>query len=137
MALTEKSFLGRGWSFPPAFEKKTASVALVADEADIRESILILLTTRPGERVMEPEYGCALDEMLFEPLTTTLKTYMRDLVRTAVLRYEPRVDLEGVELDDTGELEGRVLITINYRIRATNSRANLVFPFYKNEGQEV
>lgn len=135
--ITSSSFLGRGWSFPPYFDKKSATVELLADETDIKSSLEILLSTRLGERLMVPDYGCALDEMQFEPLTTTLKTYMRNLIKNAILRYEPRIDLQEVRLDDTQELNGTVLITINYMIRATNSRANLVFPYYKNEGTNI
>jgi len=127
------SFLGTGWGFPPTFDRTTNRLVLASDEEDIRQSLEILLSTRLGERVMLPEYGSALDEMLFEPLTTTLKTYMRELIRTAILRFEPRIDPVSVELDDSGELEGRVLISVEFRIRATNTRANLVFPFFKNE----
>ena len=127
------SFLGTGWGFPPTFDKTTSKLVTSSDEEDIHQSLEILLSTRLGERVMLPEYGCALDEMLFEPLTTTLKTYMRDLIKTAILRFEPRVELLSVDLDDSGELEGRVLIKVEFRIRATNTRSNLVFPYFKNE----
>ncbi|HHM21296.1 MAG TPA: hypothetical protein ENJ20_04660 [Bacteroidetes bacterium] len=131
-----QSFLGTGWSFPPTFDKATDRLVPVSDEEDIRQSLEILLSTRPGERVMLPRFGCALDEMLFEPLTTTLKTYMRELIRTAILRFEPRVEPLAVELDDSGELEGRVLIKVEYRIRSTNTRTNMVFPYFRNTGGE-
>ncbi len=131
------SFLGTGWGFPPTFDRTANKLVLASDEEDIRQSLEILLSTRLGERVMLPEYGCALDEMLFEPLTTTLKTYMRELIRTAILRFEPRVEPITVELDDSGELEGRVLILVEFRIRATNTRSNLVFPYFKNEATNV
>ena len=131
------SFLGIGWGFPPTFDRVANKVVLSSDDEDIKQSLEILLSTRLGERVMLPEYGCALDEMLFEPLTTTLKTYMRELIRTAILRFEPRVELMAVDLDDSGELEGRVLIMVDYRIRATNTRSNLVFPYFKNEATDA
>lgn len=128
-----KSFLGTGWGFPPAFSNKTAAVGLLSNEDDIQSSLEILLTTRQGERVMRPDYGCNLDELVFEPLTTTFKTYIKDLISTAILYYEPRIEVNKIELDDTGELEGRILISIDYTVRATNSRFNFVFPFYKTE----
>lgn len=131
------SFLGRGWSFPPSFDKSQKKVLLVEDETDIQQSLMILLTTQLGERVMNHDYGAGLETMLFEPLTTNLKTYMTDVIQSAILRYEPRIDLDEVEMDDSGELEGRVLITINFTIKATNSRSNIVFPFYKNEGTNI
>jgi phage baseplate assembly protein W len=95
------------------------------------------LSTRPGERVLRPDYGCNLDELIFEPLTTTFKTYIKDLIATAILYHEPRIEVNRIELDDTGELEGRVIISIDYTIRSTNSRFNFVFPFYKEEGTEI
>ena len=132
-----KSFLGTGWGFPPEFSFTANGVKMLSNEADIQSSIEILLSTRPGERVMLPKFGCKLDEMIFEPLTTTFKTYMKDLISTAILYFEPRINVDNIELDDTGELEGRILISIEYTIRSTNSRFNFVFPFYKKEGTEI
>jgi hypothetical protein len=131
------SFLGTGWGFPPSFSKKTLQVAMLSDEADIKSSLEILLSTRQGERVMLPGYGCNLDEMIFEPLTTTFKTYIKDLINTAILYYEPRISVNNIDLDDTGELEGRIIISIDYTVRSTNSRFNFVYPFYKNEATEL
>jgi len=129
-----KSFLGTGWSFPPSFIKPSHEVAMLSDEPDIESSLKILLSTRQGERVMRPDYGCNLDELVFEPLTTTFKTYIKDLISTAILYYEPRIDVNRIDLDDTGELDGRILISIDYTVRSTNSRFNFVYPFYKSEG---
>jgi phage baseplate assembly protein W len=132
-----KSFLGTGWGFPPSFSKTVAPVEMLTDEADIQSSLEILLSTRQGERVMRQDYGCNLDELVFEPLTTTFKTYIKDLISTAILYYEPRIDVNKIDLDSTGELEGRILITIDYTVRSTNSRFNFVFPFYKTESTEI
>ena len=132
-----KSFLGTGWSFPPAFGNRDGQVKMLSDVEDIQSSLEILLTTRPGERVMRPDYGCNLDELLFEPLTTTFKTYIKDLVSTAILYYEPRIEVNNIELDDTGELEGRIVISIDYTVSTTNTRFNFVFPFYKKEGTDL
>jgi phage baseplate assembly protein W len=132
-----KSFLGTGWGFPPTFNKTTFDVEMISDEEDIESSLEILLSTRQGERVMRPDYGCNLDELVFEPLTTTFKTYIKDLVATAILYYEPRITVNNIELDDTGELEGRILIVIDYTVSATNSRFNFVFPFYKKEATDL
>lgn len=131
------SFLGTGWNFPPSFDKTLADVSMVSDEADVQSSLEILLTTRPGERIMRPDYGCNLDELLFEPLTTTFKTFIKDLVTTAILYHEPRIEVNKIDIDETDELEGRVVIAIEYTIRSTNSRYNFVFPFYRNEGTEI
>ncbi len=132
-----KSFLGTGWGFPPAFSNKTSDVGMQSDVDDIESSLEILLTTRPGERVMRPDYGCNLDELVFEPLTTTFKTYIKDLISTAILYYEPRIEVNSIDLDDTGELEGRILIVIDYTVSATNTRFNFVYPFYKNEATDL
>jgi len=134
---TSKSFLGRGWGFPPEFNRATKAVNMLEDEADIKSSLEILLSTRLGERVMVPDYGCNLDELLFKPLTLTLKTFVIDLIRTAILYYEPRIDLNKIDIDPTDELEGVLLINLDYTVRATNSRKNMVYPFYKAEGNEL
>lgn len=134
---TSKSFLGRGWGFPPEFNRATKGVNMLEDEADIKSSLEILLSTRLGERVMVPDYGCNLDELLFKPLTLTLKTFVIDLIKTAILYYEPRIDLNKINIDPTDELEGVLLINLDYTVRATNSRKNMVYPFYKAEGNEL
>ena len=133
----QKTFLGTGWSFPPTFDRSVGTVQMTSDETDIARSLQILLSTRKGERVMQPEYGCNLDELIFEPLTTTFKTYIRDLIATAILYYEPRIEVERIDLDETDELQGKVVISIEYIVRATNSRFNFVFPYYKTEATEI
>jgi phage baseplate assembly protein W len=130
-------FLGRGWSFPPAFDRNIPGVVMLEEEKDIASSLEILLNTMQGERVMLPQYGCNLDELLFENLDTRMKTLMADKVESAILYHEPRVELEKVFLDDSAELEGVVLISIDYRVKTTNSRFNLVFPYYLQEGTDV
>jgi len=134
---TERAFLGRGWSFPPAFDKASKNVAMLEEKKDIESSLEILLSTRLGERIMQPNYGCNLDEMVFEAMNLTMLTYLKDLVENAILYFEPRIDLEGLEIDTTQELEGVLLIRIDYTVRTTNSRFNFVYPFYKNEGTNL
>jgi phage baseplate assembly protein W len=131
------SFLGTGWGFPPSFDTVLNTVIMTSDEADIQLSLQILLATRKGERVMVPDYGCNLDEMLFEPMNTTFKTYIREMIKTAILYYEPRIDLSSIQVDDSRETEGVILIILNYTVRTTNSRFNFVYPYYKNEGTEI
>lgn len=131
------SFLGTGWSFPPSFDNISGETAMLSDNADVESSLNVLLSTRPGERVMLPSYGCNLDELVFESMTTTFKAYVKDLVKTAILFHEPRIRLNDIRLDDSAETEGCILIIIDYTVKSTNSRANYVFPFYKNEGSEV
>ena len=132
-----KSFLGTGWGFPPEFNSGSKQVNMLSDAADVQSSLEILLSTRPGERVMQPGYGCNLDELVFEPLTTTFKTYIKDLISTAILYFEPRIEINKIDLFDSGELEGVIIISIDYTIRSTNSRFNFVYPFYKVEGTQI
>lgn len=132
-----KSFLGTGWSFPPSFSIHQGVLSMVSDEEDIDQSLKILLSTRLGERVMNPGYGCNLEDLLFSPLDLTLKTIVRDQIETAILYHEPRIDPLKIDFSDSQDLEGLLLIHIEYAIRATNSRKNMVFPFYKGEGSEI
>ena len=134
---TNKSFLGTGWGFPPEFSKTSRAVKMLTDEADIKSSLEILLSTRLGERIMVPGYGCNLDELMFKPLNLTLKTFVVDLIKTAILYHEPRIDVNRIDIDPTNELEGVLLINLDYTIRTTNSRKNMVYPFYKAEGNEL
>jgi uncharacterized protein len=128
-----RSFLGKGWSFPPHFSNTEKGVAMISDEEDIRNSLEILVSTRPGERILQPGYGCNLDLLLFEPIDISLQTFIRDTVYTAIYLYEPRIRPENVILNAI-EPEGMVLLEIEYTIRSTNTRHNLVFPFYRTEG---
>jgi uncharacterized protein len=130
------SFLGTGWAFPPQFNKASAGVVLLSEEADIQNSLQVLLSTRVGERIMQPAYGCNMDVLLFEPINESLITYIKDLVFTAIYYFEPRINPENVTIEATAE-EGTVLINVEYTIRTTNSRHNLVFPFYLDEGNLV
>ena len=132
-----KSFLGTGWSFPPEFSKDAAQVRMSSDEQDIEESLHILLSTRLGERIMRPDYGCDLSNMVFEPLNITVKTYISNLVETAILYYEPRILLNSVDMAMDSENEGLVKIIVDYTISATNSRRNYVYPFHINEGSSI
>lgn len=130
--LEERSFLGKGWGFPPSFDKHSKEVKMLSGAEDIQSSLHILLSTRLGERLMQPRYGCNTDEMLFELMDTTLKTEMKKRIEVAILLFEPRIDLEKIEILQN-ELDGKILITVDYIIRATNTRGNLVYPFYLSE----
>ena len=132
-----REYLGRGWSFPPTFSRARGGVEMLEDKADIASSLEVLLTTALGERTMLPQYGCNLDELVFESLDTRMKTLMADKVETAILYFESRIEVEQVVLDDSRQLEGVILIEVVYRVKATNSRFNFVFPFYKLEGTDI
>lgn len=133
----DKSFLGRGWGFPPEFNRASKSVEMLENEKDIESSLTILLSTRLGERIMQPDYGCNLDEMVFEAMNLTMRTYLKDLVEHAILYHEPRIELENLEINTERDVEGVLLIIIDYRVRTTNSRFNFVYPYYKNEGTNL
>ena len=134
MAVTDTtSFLGTGWSFPPSFSKATREVLLTSDEEDIKKSLEILLSTIIGERFLQPDYGCNLDNYVFEPMNATITTSIKITVKNAIILYEPRLKLISVRLDQTFITEGRVDIIVEYDIISTNSRFNLVYPFYLNE----
>lgn len=132
-----ESYFGRGWSFPPHFDSNQLGVKMLEDEADIVSSLEILLGTRPGERAMLPQYGCNLDELLFENLSTRLKTLIADNIQSAILYFEPRIQVETVKLYQDPANLGVVLIEIVYRVKVTNSRFNFVYPFYKLEGTDI
>ncbi len=104
----DKSFLGTGWGFPPEFNKQ-GSVRKVAAEEDIHESLFILLSTNPGERVMQPTYGCGLKSQIFEEINETAVTVMVDLVRRAILFFEPRVIVESIRVDSDNQRKGELL----------------------------
>jgi uncharacterized protein len=140
---TNKSFMGRGWKFPPQFVKSGtsevlgASVLMVAEEEDIKESLIILLSTRMRERVMRSDYGCNLDTIIFDSMTVTFLTMLRDHVEQCIRRYEPRIDLQAVVMDTRSYFEGKLLISVDYIISSVNKRDNIVYPFYLKEGTNV
>jgi phage baseplate assembly protein W len=135
--LQATSFLGTGWSYPPEFIIETGQVSMTSDEEDIEASLKILLGTALGERFLNPKYGLDLHEMLFEPMSMTMTTLLKDRARIALLVYEPRINLLALEIDTSAQLEGRVAIVVDYEVRASNSRFNLVYPFYLAGGSEM
>lgn len=129
----ESAILGTGWSFPPTFSRSSASVEMVSDDTDIRQSLRILFSTYLGERIMLPRYGSQLGKMVFRAITTTLLSELRDDVRQAILNWEGRIDVDRVTAEPDASVSGLVNITVYYTIRQTNARNNLVYPFYLEE----
>ena len=129
-----KDFLGRGWSMPVELDPRTGLVASVAYEEDIRQSILIILETAPGERVMRPNFGCGIDDLVFAAIDTTAIQRIRSVVDEALRRCEARIEVLNINIDETATLDGQLIVEIEYRIRKTNQLGNLVFPFYFREG---
>ena len=128
-------FLGRGFGFPPAFAN--GQVRMVEDEQDIHESLLILFGTLPTERVLQPQFGLDLTALLFEPLSTTLRTLLKDRITTTLLIHEPRIRVLDLVIDDSQALEGLLQIRLTYSVRSTNSRFNLVYPYYLGDANEL
>lgn len=131
--ISERSFLGRGWSFPPKFSKKTSEVLMTADEEDINKSLEILLSTTIGERFLQPLYGCNLEDYVFETMNVSTKTDIKITVKNGILMFEPRIKLLTIELLDDFVLEGRIDISVDYEVININKRFNLVYPFYLSE----
>jgi phage baseplate assembly protein W len=134
MPTKEQAILGAGWSFPPTFSRADFSVAMVEADTDIRESLWILFSTTLGERIMLPEYGTQIWQMVFRAINTTLMTQLADMVSQAILYWEPRIDVVDINVTPDASQDGRVLIMVDYIVRRTNTRSNLVYPFYLQEG---
>ncbi|MES3019691.1 MAG: GPW/gp25 family protein [Bacteroidota bacterium] len=132
-----KSFLGTGWSFPPDFNRIDNSVQMVSDVSDIEDSIRIILSTTPGERIMQPEFGCDLKRLVFETIDSTLLASLDHLIYHALLNFEPRITFLNTEVLNMDSHDGQLLIQINFKVIITNSRHNVVFPFYLLEGTNV
>lgn len=132
--MASSSFLGTGWSFPPTFDRTLGQVIMTSDAADIQASLQILLSTRHGERVLLPEYGCDLEPMVFESMSTSFITYVQNLIQTSITNYEPRITLNSVNLVTDQAADGILLVELDYTIKSTNSRFNMVFPYYLTEG---
>lgn len=131
--MTDSSFIGTGWSFPPTFTAGGADVALVSGPEDIHQSLQILLSTRLGERVMHDDFGCDLNDLLFEEIDQNLVNRITSMVTNSILYHEPRVSLDHLDVSQHESEQGLLLISITYTIRSTNSRFNMVYPFYINE----
>ena len=133
---SEKAFLGQGWAFPPCLESD-GEIEIVVYEEDIRQAILIILRTSRRERVMRPDFGAGLEDFLFEPLNETTMQLVKTRVEESLIDWEPRIIVEEVTVTGEQEPAGKLIIEITYRIRATNTLHNLVYPFYLQEGSRT
>jgi len=130
------NFLGAGWSFPPLFDRHhhpQASVVMTSDVLNIKQSLWVLFSTELGERIMLATYGSGLRTKVFDALTETLANDIRSLIFKTVLDWEPRIDLTKVEIVESKPLDGVLKIEIEFTVRQTNSRSNMVYPFYLTE----
>jgi phage baseplate assembly protein W len=124
----ESKFLGKGWRIP--IDHENQKIAMADDYESVRQSIWIILSTVPGERVMRPDFGCGIHELVYALNTSGTVGAVIDAVHNALIRWEPRIDLLDVTADIEPTAPDQLLIEIHYRLRADNSRFNLVYPFY-------
>lgn len=123
-------FVGAGWAFFPLRTDVTGSIALVRGDREVEEAIRIILATAPGERPMRPDFGCAIHDFVFAPADAATAGQIAYEVRSALDRWEPRIDLHDVQVSFDAADVGTLLIEIRYAIRGSNDPRNLVFPFY-------
>ena len=130
-----REFLGRGWSFPIAFDTR-GEVATASYEEDVRQAMLLILRTNPGERVMRPDFGAGLREFAFEVMGEAALERLRDRVERSLIEWEPRIDVVAVRVEPRpgGASSGLLDVEVDYKVRATNTFYNLVYPFYLAEG---
>ena len=134
MADEQKAWLGRGWAYPVMIDPATGDVAVAEYEEDIRQSIRIILATARGERVMRPDFGCGIHDLVFEVVDVATLTRVENSVREALTKYEARIEVLSVRADPRHAPDGQLLIELEYRVRRTNQIGNLVYPFYFREG---
>ena len=125
----KSEIIGSGLAFPLQVDPR-GGIALAGGEEDIDQALALILSTAPGERPMRPEFGCELHDLVFDAIDAATIGRMETAVRTALDRWEPRVEVTAVDFDLDGAHEGRVVITVTYQVRASNHLRNLVFPFY-------
>ena len=121
--------LGSGLAFPLQVDARGA-LSLAGGDDDIAQAIELILGTAPGEREMRPEFGCAVHDLVFDTIDAAMIGKLETAIRGALDRWEPRIDVEDLAFDLSEVEDGRLLITISYRIRTTNNQRNLVYPFY-------
>ena len=126
-------FLGSGWQFPIGLSEN-GEVAIYHEEESIAEAIRIILGTAPGERLMHPDFGCGIHDYLFAPNTVRTAGLIRFHVEEALQRWEPRIDLQEVIAQPAPDDPAVILLSITYRVKATDSRFNMVYPFYLERG---
>jgi phage baseplate assembly protein W len=133
MSAMRRPFLGVGWKFPLQVTP-TGAIATSSEEQKIEESVLLILSTAPGERLMLPDFGCGIHDLVFLPNAAGTISQVVDLVRRALTTYEPRIDVIDVTAQSADEQPNLLLIRVDYRVRDNNSMNNLVYPFFITEG---
>jgi len=130
-----RDFLGTGWNFPVQADQR-GNIKMVGGQENIRQSVRMILGTAKGERVMRPEFGCGIHDQVFSSLSPATLNRIEDGVRRALIMWEPRIDVEDVSARQDPANPNKVLINIEYWVKATNSNENMVYPFYTQEAEE-
>ncbi|MDF2615253.1 MAG: baseplate protein [Clostridia bacterium] len=134
--MNTKAFLGRGMKFPPEVDAATGRFQMAYYEEDIKESIYIILMTQKGERVMLPDFGCNIQDYIYQLPNTTYMNLLKVEVLNALTKWEPRITDIMIEIDTKQLFDAKVIVNISYVIKSTNSADNLVFPYYLNKGAD-
>jgi phage baseplate assembly protein W len=130
----QKDWLGQGWAYPVEIDRSTGGVEIAVYETDICQAIRIILGTARGERVMRPDFGCGIHDLVFETIDTATLTRVEAAVRESLTKYEARIEVLGVDVDPLEAADGKLSVKIRYRVRTTNQIGNFVYPFYFREG---
>jgi len=136
MSTQSKEFFGKGWKFPVFVDDASNSISGSEYEQSIRESILIILGTAKGERVMRPDFGCGIHDHVFDVVNVSTLGQIESSVKEALERWEPRIEIIDVNTSSHEIHDGKIAISIDYKVRTTNNEFNLVYPFYLTEGIE-
>ena len=128
--------IGSGLAFPLQVDRR-GGIALARDETDIEQAIELILATAPGERPMRPEFGCGVHDFVFDTIDANTMGNMEQAIREALRRWEPRIEVTGVDFDLSQSGSGLLTIDIRYQVRATNTDRNLVYPFYVIPAEEM
>lgn len=134
--MEKNSYLGKAWAYPPRLDAENKMTVMVEKEENIRQSLWTLLSTSPGERVHHYDYGCPIRKYIFENMDTTTQTLIKEEIEKSIILFEPRISLIAVTLD-LDDKEGIMRINLDYTVRQTNRRSNMVYPFYLNEGTDL
>lgn len=129
-----KDFLGRGWRFPVAIDPASGNIAMSEFERDIRESITIILSTARGERVMRPDFGCGIQDLVFASMNTSTLGLFESNIRECIIQFETRVEILRLEISTANADDGHLEVDLYLRVRDTNHEFNMVYPFYLKEG---
>lgn len=133
--INQPTYFARGWQFPPQFDKHGQTVQMVIDEDDIKQSLLILLSTLPGERLLYPTYGCDLHRFLFQEMSQGFITHLKDVLLDTITRYETRVKVDDIVINLQDSLSGQLAISLHYTVLATTQQNELQYTLVLQEGK--